>query len=116
MQEGDEITTEKCTKCSSVMLFKTGKFGKYYKCTKCGATKSLTEQKGVCPICHKSAQKMVSKKKGVVYYGCSGYPTCNFISWDIPTGDLCPTCGQYLIEKDGKVLCSDKKCNYEKQA
>ncbi len=116
MQEGDEITTEKCTKCSSFMLFKTGKFGKYYKCAKCGATKSLTEQKGVCPICHKPAQKMVSKKKGVVYYGCSGYPTCTFISWDIPTGDLCPTCGQYLIEKDGKILCSDKKCNYEKQA
>lgn len=115
MQEGDEITNEKCDKCSSVMLFKTGKFGNYYKCSKCGVTRSLSELKGVCPICHKPAQKMVSKKKGAIYYGCSGYPSCKFISWDIPTGDLCPTCGQYLIEKDEKVICSNKKCNYEKQ-
>ncbi len=114
MQEGDEATNEKCEKCSSLMLYKTGKFGKYYKCSKCGATKSVVEHKGVCPICHKPAQKMVSKKKGATYYGCSGYPSCKFISWDVPTGELCPTCGQYLIEKDGKVICSDKKCNYEK--
>ena len=113
MQEGDEITAEKCTKCSSVLLYKTGKFGKYYKCSKCGGTRSLSELKGVCPICHKPAQKMLSKK-GTIYYGCSGYPGCNFISWDIPTGDLCPTCGQHLVEKDGKVICSNKKCNYEK--
>ncbi len=115
MQEGDELTSEKCEKCSSLLLYKTGKFGKYYKCSKCGATKSTAQLKGVCPICHKPAQKMVSKKKGAIYYGCSGYPSCKFISWDMPTGEMCPTCGQYLIEKDGKVICSDKKCNYEKQ-
>ncbi len=113
MQEGDEISTEKCSKCSSFMLSKTGKFGKYYKCPKCGGTKSSSELVGVCPICHKPAQKMLSKK-GVVYYGCSGYPTCTFISWDIPTGELCPTCGKHLVEKDSKIICSDKKCNYEK--
>ncbi|MBO5926591.1 MAG: type I DNA topoisomerase [Clostridia bacterium] len=113
MQEGDKLTEEKCVKCSSFMLFKEGKFGKYYKCPKCGNTKSLSELIGVCPICHKPAQKMLSKK-GIVYYGCSGYPTCNFISWDIPTGELCPTCGKHLIEKDKKIICSDKKCNYEK--
>ncbi len=113
MQENDEVTDQKCAKCSSFMIFKTGKFGKYYKCSKCGATKSLNELVGVCPICHKPAQKMISKK-GVVYYGCSGYPSCNFISWDIPTGELCPTCGQHLVQKDGKIKCSDKKCNYEK--
>ncbi len=115
MQEGDELTNERCEKCSSLLLYKTGKFGKYYKCSKCGATKSNVELKGVCPICHKPAQKMVSKKKGAIYYGCSGYPSCKFISWDMPTGEMCPTCGQYLIEKDGKIICSDKKCNYEKQ-
>lgn len=113
MQENDTISQEKCAKCSSFMIFKTGKFGKYYKCPKCGETKSITERVGVCPVCHKPAQKMTSKK-GVVYYGCSGYPTCNFISWDIPTGELCPTCGKHLVKKDDKIKCSDKKCNYEK--
>ena len=112
MQEKDEISTEKCSKCGAFMLNKTGKFGKYLKCSKCAETKSLTEQIGVCPVCHKPAQKMVSKK-GKIYYGCSGYPSCNFISWDIPTGELCKTCGKHLVEKDGVIRCSDKNCNYE---
>ena len=110
MQEGDEVATEKCD-CGSVMISKTGKFGKYYKCAKCGKTKSVTERVGVCPKCHKPAQKMMNKN-GKVFYGCSGYPSCNFMSWEIPTGELCPTCGQFLFESDGKIRCSDKKCNY----
>ena len=113
IHEGDKITDEKCSSCNSILVEKKGKFGNYLKCTKCGATKSLAEQVGTCPICHKPAQKMISKK-GVAYYGCSGYPSCTFISWDIPTGDMCPTCGKYLIKKDKKIKCSDKKCNYEK--
>jgi DNA topoisomerase-1 len=114
MQENDEISEEKCPKCGAVMLNKTGKFGKYLKCSKCTQTKSLSEYVGVCPVCHKPAQKMISKK-GKVYYGCSGYPSCNFISWDIPTGELCPTCGKHLVEKGGATVCSDKNCNYEEK-
>ena len=111
MQQTDELSTEKCSKCGSFMLVKTGKFGKYLKCAKCGETRSLSERVGTCPLCHKPSQKMISKK-GKVYYGCSGYPSCSFISWDIPTGDLCPTCGNYLIEKDQEIKCSKKDCNY----
>ena len=111
MQPTDELSSEKCVKCSSFMLVKTGKFGKYLKCAKCGETKSLSERVGACPLCHRPAQKMLSKK-GKVYYGCSGYPACSFISWDIPTGDLCPTCGSYLIEKEQEIKCSKKDCNY----
>lgn len=113
MQEGDVVSDQKCPSCGGITLLKTGKFGKYLKCTKCGATKSLNEYAGICPKCHKPTQKMTSKK-GTVYYGCSGYPACDFISWDEPTGEMCPTCGKYLIKKDGKVRCSDKKCNYHK--
>ena len=110
MQQGDELAKEKCS-CGAVMLIKKGKFGKYLKCTKCTVTKSLTEQVGVCPICGKPAQKMISKK-GTVYYGCSGYPNCNFRSWDEPTGKSCPVCGNYLVVKDGTIKCSQKDCNY----
>lgn len=111
MQEGDEFFEEKCPNCSSLMFVKNGRFGKYVKCSKCNHTKSLNEFVGTCPICHKPSQKMMSKK-GTVYYGCSGYPNCNFRSWDIPTGEMCPTCGNHLVKKDGKIKCSDKKCNY----
>ena len=113
IQESDKITNEKCPTCNIFMFEKTGKFGKYIKCAKCGATKSILKQVGVCPLCHKPAQEMLSKK-GTVYYGCSGYPSCDFRSWDIPTGEMCPTCGKYLVKKDKVVKCSDKNCNFQK--
>ncbi|MBP5194219.1 MAG: topoisomerase DNA-binding C4 zinc finger domain-containing protein, partial [Clostridia bacterium] len=58
-------------------------------------------------------QKMLSKK-GKTLYGCSGYPDCGFMSWEIPTGEKCPKCESYLVlSKDGKtVKCSNKECDY----
>lgn len=109
----EEKTTEKCSKCGASMTVKTGKFGKYLQCDVCQNTKSLTEKAGVCPNCGKPTQKMTSKS-GKVFYGCSGYPDCKFMSWDIPTGEKCPKCGSYLVlSKDGKsVRCSGKDCKY----
>lgn len=110
----EESTAERCEKCGGEMTVKTGKFGKYMQCNDCGVTKSMTEKLGVCPACGKPTQKMTSKK-GKTFYGCSGYPDCKFMSWDIPTGKSCPKCGKYLIYgKDGKsVRCSNKDCNYK---
>jgi 6-phosphofructokinase 1 len=49
----------------------------------------------------KDVEKIYNEKKKVLVAVSEGVKALN---------------GQYLIEKDGKVLCSDKKCNYEKQA
>ncbi|MDU3924869.1 MAG: topoisomerase DNA-binding C4 zinc finger domain-containing protein, partial [Staphylococcus aureus] len=53
-----------------------------------------------------------------VFYGCSKYPECDFISWDKPIGRDCPKCNQYLVEnKKGKttqVICSN--CDYKEAA
>lgn len=107
------VSTEKCEKCGGDMVVRTGKYGKYLQCVNCKETKSMTEKAGVCPVCGKPAQKMVSKK-GKVFYGCSGYPDCNFMSWDMPLGEKCPKCGSYMVlAKDGKTKkCSSKECGY----
>lgn len=111
------IPTDKiCSKCGGVMVEREGKFGKFLACSnfpKCTNTVSLAENVGVCPECGKPTKKMVSKK-GTVYYSCSNFPDCKFMSWDIPTGEKCPDCGAYLIEVDGKVKCSSKKCKFVK--
>ena len=111
----DEVKTEeKCEKCGGEMVIKTGKYGKYMQCLSCKATKSMTEKAGVCPSCGKPTQKMVSKG-GKTFYGCSGYPECKFMSWDMPTGETCPKCGGYVVlSKDGKSKkCSEKACDYK---
>ena len=51
-------------------------------------------------------------KSGKIYYGCTGYPACKFLSWDVPTGDKCPQCGKYLVRRGNKIRCSDKNCSY----
>ena len=67
---------------------------------------------GKCPDCG-NAMTVRKSKKGKVYYSCSGYPTCKFMSWDIPTGDKCPQCDGALVKTArGNVKCSNKDCSY----
>ena len=113
MPLNQQVATQKCENCGGEMVIKTGKFGKYLQCTECNTTKSLVEKAGVCPSCGKPTQKMTSKS-GKVFYGCSGYPDCHFMSWDMPLKKTCPKCGKYLVlSKDEKTeRCSDKDCDY----
>jgi DNA topoisomerase-1 len=75
----------------------------------------MTESVGVCPECGKPTKKMTSRA-GKTFYGCSNYPNCKFMSWDIPTGEKCPECDAYLIQVNGEVKCSGKNCKYTKNA
>ena len=51
-------------------------------------------------------------KKGRIYYGCEGYPDCEFMSWNKPIKEKCPECGSYMVEKGKKIACSDPECGY----
>ena len=109
----EKVAEQKCEKCGGVMVLKKGRFGNYLQCVDCKETQSQTEKAGVCPQCGKPTQKMTSRS-GKAFYGCSGYPNCNFMSWDMPNGEHCPTCNSYIvIAKDGKTKkCSNKECDY----
>ena len=100
------------------MYEREGKFGKFLACSnypKCKNTVSLTESVGVCPDCGRPTKKMVSRG-GKVFYGCSGYPQCGFMSWDIPTGKKCAECGAFTVMIDGAEKCSSKKCKTNSNA
>ena len=104
----------KCPNCGDYLVEKTGRYGKYYACAKCNHTESEAVNMGVCPTCGKPTKKMTSRG-GKTFYGCTSYPECKFMSWDLPTGETCPKCGQYLVEINGEVKCSNKKCDYKKE-
>ncbi len=115
------ITAEVCRECGGAMVLKHGKYGNYLECGKCGAKRPQTEPDGKvrdgektdgkCPECGKPMRRMRSKS-GKIYFGCTGYPDCKFLSWDVPTGDKCPKCGKYLIRKGKNIKCSSKECDY----
>ncbi len=115
-----EVTKEKCPSCGGVLVLKKGRYGSYLECVDCGAKKPRDVGGGVragektdgkCPDCGKPMRRMRSKS-GKIYFGCTGYPDCKFLSWDVPTGDRCPKCNGYLVRKAGKLKCSSKDCDY----
>jgi DNA topoisomerase-1 len=99
----DEPTDEVCELCGKPMVIKLGRFGKFMACTgfpECKNTKNIAQGTGVtCPKCGK--REIVVKrarKGGRVFYGCSGYPDCDFTLWDRPLPSPCPACGGLMVE------------------
>ena len=116
-------TEKKCKLCGSVMVIKKGRFGEFLACDafpKCKYTEPIFKKVGIhCPICDGEIVEHLSRRKKV-FYGCSNYPKCRFISWDKPVLQPCPVCGaKYIVEKTlkrGKYLkCVQKGCKYQKQ-
>ena len=123
-EEEVETSDVPCPKCGELMAVKTGRYGKFLACPnypKCKSTLPYGDKKedvlkGICPECGKPAKRLKSKS-GKIYYGCSGYPECKFMSWDIPTGDRCPQCKSALVKTArGTVKCSNKECSYKEPA
>ncbi len=116
-----KITEEKCSECGAFLILKHGRYGNYYECAKCGARRPQNapagaardgeKTEGKCPECGKPMRRMRSKS-GKIYFGCTGYPDCTFMSWDVPTGGKCPKCGKHLVQKGNKIRCSSKDCDY----
>ena len=111
----DEVTEEICEKCGRNMVVKYGPYGKFLVCPgfpECRNTKSYLEKIGVsCPDCGREV--VIRKtKKGRRYYGCEGYPDCNFMTWQKPTNKKCPKCGSVLVEKGNKLACVKTECGY----
>ncbi|WP_353457733.1 type I DNA topoisomerase [Staphylococcus coagulans] len=117
----DEPAGEDCEVCGSPMVIKMGRYGKFMACSNfpdCRNTKAITKPIGVkCPKCKTGDVVERKSKKNRVFYGCSNYPECDFISWDKPIGRDCPKCNHYLAEhKKGRttqVICSN--CDYKEE-
>jgi DNA topoisomerase-1 len=114
-----KVTEEVCPDCGSYLLAKKGKYGVYLECGKCGykrptesGGKESDKFEGKCPECGRPMRRMRSKS-GKIYFGCTGYPDCKFLSWDVPTGEKCPKCGSALVKKNNKICCTGKDCSYE---
>lgn len=111
----DEETDVVCEECGRNMVIKYGKFGKFLACPgfpECRNTKPYLEKIGVeCPKCGKDI--IVCKtKKGRTYYGCEGYPDCDFMNWNRPVSKKCPKCNGYMVVKGKKLLCQNEECGY----
>ena len=115
----EETTDEKCEKCSSPMVVKSGRFGKFLACSaypECKTTKAIAL--GVkCPQPGCGGDLVQKRtKKGRNFYSCSRYPECEFALWDRPINKPCPKCqAPFLIEKVSKQAGRSVQCRNEEE-
>ena len=113
----DIPTDEICEKCGRPMVIKSGRYGKFVACSgfpECRNAHPLVKDTGgLCPL--DGGHMLVRKSaKGRVYYGCSNYPKCNYMTWDEPVPDKCPQCGSTLFKKKGQLYCAKEGCGFVK--
>ena len=114
----DKVSDIPCEKCGAMMVYKMGRYGKFLACPNfpnCRHTMALLTDIGVpCPSCGGRLLERISKK-GRKFYGCENYPTCEFVSWDLPVNDKCPACGSRMVQKRGRKgeifhVCVSETC------
>ena len=119
----DELSDEVCDVCGKQMVIKSGRFGRFLACPgypECTFTKPLViAMPGRCPKCGDRILKKTSRN-GYAYYGCENNNNkdenkhCDFMTWDVPVADDCPTCGQTMFKKSGKgfkrPFCINEQC------
>ena len=113
----DIPTDEICEKCGRPMVIKSGRYGKFVACSgfpECRNAHPLVKDTGgLCPL--DGGHMLVRKSsKGCVYYGCSNYPKCNYMTWDEPVPERCPQCGSTLFKKKGQLYCAKEGCGFVK--
>jgi len=101
-------TDEICETCNAPMTIKRGKFGSFLACTRypeCTTTKAISL--GVkCP--RPGCGGFIAEKRsrrGKPFYGCSNWKKkdCDFVAWDRPVPQPCPTCqAKFVVKKENK--------------
>ena len=118
---GKSFEDKKCPTCGSPMTLRSGRFGEFLACSlypKCKTTMPLTLDIP-CPRDGCDGSVVVRRSKsGKRFYGCSNYPSCDFVAWNEPVASVCPACGAgaALPRKRGnieKLQCLRCKHMYE---
>jgi DNA topoisomerase-1 len=116
----EETTDEKCEKCGSPMVIRTGRFGKFIACSAYPACKT-TKPIPLGVKCPQDGGDLTQKrsKKGRTFYACANYPKCGFVLWDRPVAKPCPRChAPFLVEKYARqagtsLVCRNDECGYK---
>jgi DNA topoisomerase I len=117
----DEPTDVICEICGRPMVKKLGRFGFFIACTgfpECKNTKPVPL--APCPRPDCGGQIVARKRKrgrGREFYGCTNYPTCDFVTYFKPTDSKCPKCNWFLVEREDRQhgtyrTCINPACDY----
>ena len=87
----------KCPQCGAPLTVKRGRFGIFICCQDYPQCRfSVQEQQPTtfkCPQCGKGELVKRQARSGRVFYGCTNYPSCDFVVPGEPVARPCPDCG-----------------------
>lgn len=113
MRPEPELVGEPCPECGKDLLVKSGRFGEFIACSgypECKYTRNIVRTTGIkCPKCGEGElvrrRAAKGKVKGRMFYGCTRYPECDFISWKKPGSE----------EQEGTVQESPEAENVDRE-
>jgi DNA topoisomerase I len=108
---------EDCPSCGKKLAIKHGRFGEFTACSDYPTCKYIKLKTTGVP-CGKSgcSGDIVERKskRGKTFYGCSNYPDCDFVLWNKPLPDPCPSCSApFTLLKTTKRSGTTRFCNNE---
>lgn len=113
-----------CPLCSSQLVMKLGRYGKFIGCAnypKCKHIESLTKPKTThvaCPDCQQGTLVERRSRFGKIFYSCSRYPDCKYALWNEPIDIPCPRCAWPLLtlkitkRRGTEKVCPKEGCGY----
>ena len=113
----DEESNEVCEKCERPMVIKSGRFGRFLSCSgfpECKNSRPLLSRIGVdCPECGNDLVERKGRGRGGRrFYGCTGYPACDFATRSRPLPQPCPECGEMLLAS-GRSNARCSSCSFK---
>ena len=116
----EEETDEVCDDCGMPMVIKIGRFGRFMSCTgypDCKGTKPILNKVGVaCPDCGGDlVERKARGRGGRVFWGCSRYPACEYLSNRRPVPKPCPECGKMMVQQNRETLACTS-CSWQESA
>jgi len=120
-------TDEFCPVCGGKLLIRRGPYGEFTACSGypyCKYIKKAPKKEVVstgfeCLVCHEGeiVERTATRgrSKGKTFYACNRYPKCKTTYSGLPTGEVCPECGQWMISVEEGVRCGNERCPTNKQ-
>ena len=118
------VEGRKCPNCNSDLIIKRGKYGKFIGCSsypECRHIEPLEKPRdtGVrCPKCNSGTMMQRKSRREKIFFSCSGYPDCDYATWNEPLAEPCPNCGWPVLtlkttkRKGTEKVCPQQDCSF----